>query len=122
MKPKGIFLSWIVVKDIKSAIEFYTKTIGLELQEFHEEFGWAELSGPEGARLGIACECPENGDVKAGDNAVVSICVDDIQVAKEELKKKGVKLIGDVLDVDVVKLQTFCDIDGNTFQLAEIVK
>jgi catechol 2,3-dioxygenase-like lactoylglutathione lyase family enzyme len=55
MNVKGMYLSWIVVKDIKEAIEFYTKTLGLKLNNYDENYGWAELSGSEGgAILGIA--------------------------------------------------------------------
>lgn len=120
MKPQGIFLSWIVVKNIKEAIEFYTKTVGLELKEFHEQFGWAELSGPDGSWLGLAQECSENGEIKPGSNAVVTISVGDIKAACNELKHQKVKLVGETMEIPGhVKLQTFLDNDGNTLQLVE---
>lgn len=121
MKPRGMQLSWITVADIKQAIKFYTEVVGFELHEFNEEFGWAELSGKEGARLGLAQECPEHGN-KAGTNAVVTITVEDIANAIESLKQKNVKLIGEVMEIPgQVKLQSFEDIDGNNFQLCELI-
>lgn len=119
MKPQGIYLSWIVVKDIKAAIKFYTHVIGLDLKEFHEEYGWAELSGPEGSILGIAQECPSQ-DAKAGSNAVMTIAVADINKAIERYRKEGVDLVGEVIEIPGhVKMQTFRDKDGNTLQLVQ---
>ena len=119
MKSQGMYLSWIVVKDIEKAIKFYTEVAGLELKEFDKEFRWAELSGPHGAMLGIAeesLECP----VKAGSNAIVTISVNDIDKANAHFIKKGATLIGDVIEIPGhVKMQTFVDVDGNTLQMCQ---
>lgn len=119
MKPQGIELSWIVVKDIKGAIKYYTHVIGLDLKEYNEEYGWAELSGPNGSLLGIAQECPEN-DTKAGTNAVLTITVQDINKTIERYRKEGVQLVGEVIEIPGhVKMQTFRDKDGNTLQIVQ---
>lgn len=119
MKTQGIYLSWIVVKDIKEAIKFYTEVAGLQLKEYYEEFGWAELAGPDGGKLGIAQESPQEV-IKAGSNAVMSISVDNLEKARASFLEKGVNLVGDVIDVPGhVKMQTFTDSDGNTMQLVE---
>lgn len=119
MKTQGIHLTWITVKDIKKAIKFYTETVGLELKEYAEEFGWAEFSGPTGATLGIAQENPMD-NVAAGSNGVVTVSVDDIEKAKAHFLRHGAKLVGDTLEVPGhVKLQTFVDADGNSLQLVE---
>lgn len=121
MKVKGIHLSWIVVSDIAKAIKFYTETVGLTLQEYNQEHGWAELAGPTGARLGISQYNPHH-NVKPGSNAISTITVEDIQKARDELSKKKAQLIGDILEVpNKVKLQTFCDADGNTSQLCQLL-
>lgn len=122
MKVQGMFLSWIVVANIAESVKFYTTTMGLTLHSFNEKFGWAELSGPEGARLGLA---QQNLDynMKAGTNAVITITVDDIDKAKKELLAKGVQVLGEVLEIPgEVKLQTVLDSDGNMFQLAEMLR
>ena len=41
-------LAWIVVKDLKQAIQYYTETVGLKLMVYDEKFGWAELQGHNG--------------------------------------------------------------------------
>lgn len=119
MKAKGFHLAWIVVKDLDKAIDFYTQTVGLQLKELHQEFRWAELSGPEGAILGIG---EENGqsEIPAGGNAVITITVEDMDKALEHFNSKGAKLIGEPLEIPGhVKMQTFTDRDGNTLQLVQ---
>ena len=119
MKVKGNLLSWIVVKDIKAAIKFYTEVVGLTLLNESPEHGWAELSGPEGASLGIAQECSEMG-TKAGSNAVMSIAVEDLDVACDFYRKKGAKLVGEIVEVPGhVRMQTFLDFDGNMMQIVQ---
>ena len=119
MIVEGIKLTWIVVKDLESAIKFYTEAVGLTLLERHSEYGWAELSGPDGSRLGLAQESPEM-ELKAGMNAVTAVTVDNIETARDFFLKKGVKLIGEIIEVPGhVKMQTFQDKDGNTLQLVQ---
>ena len=119
MKIEGINLSWVVVKDLQSAIKFYTDVIGLTLRNESTEYGWAELSGPEGSILGLAQENPKS-EIPAGSNAVTTITVDDIEKARVACQEKGATLIGDVIEIPGhVKLQTFADGDGNTLQFVE---
>lgn len=119
MKAEGIFLSWIVVKDIKEAIDFYTTVVGLELKEYHEEYCWAELSGPGGSILGIGEESSES-PIKAGVNAIVTVSVADIESAKAHFIKNGATLVGDTIEIPHhVKMQTFVDTDGNTMQIVQ---
>lgn len=122
MKTKSFSLAWIVVKDLKKAVKFYTETAGLKLLKVSEEHGWAELQGHEdGAMLGIATmqkECP----LLAGQNACVTLTVDDIKKAKEDLHKKGVKFLGDIHEIPGhVKLLMAVDPDGNHFQLVQML-
>ncbi len=119
MKTQGIYLSWIVVKDIKQAIKFYTEVVGLTLKEFHPEFAWAELAGPGGSILGIGEENPQS-PMKAGINAVVTVAVDDMDTARQHYIEKGATLIGEVIEIPGhVKMQTFTDVDGNTMQIVQ---
>lgn len=116
---KGIHLNWIIVKDVEAAIKYYTEVLGLNLHHFSKEHGWAELSGNEGSVLGIAQENQKFGK-KAGTNAVITITVEDINKAREELLKKKAKIVGEILEVPGhVKLQTLEDADGNMLQLAQ---
>lgn len=120
MTIKSIELTWIVVKDLKKAIQFYTETVGLKLMEEHEAFKWAELQGYEGgARLGIAQASSEES-VQPGSNAIVTLTVDNIEQALKHFKAKGARLIGDMMEIPGhVKLHSVEDSDGNRFQLVQ---
>jgi predicted enzyme related to lactoylglutathione lyase len=122
MRVKEIGLSWIVVKDVKAAVQYYTTVVGLKLEEFHEQYGWAELSGYEGgSRLGIAQESPQE-KVTAGQNAVVTFTVENVEETKREMVKKGAQCEGDIIEVPGhVKMQTVIDKDGNRFQICELL-
>jgi|SRR5579871_2026003 len=123
MNLKSMDLAWIVVKDIKKAIQFYTEIVGLKLLEFHEQYGWAELEGNEGgARIGIAQAQPKGDEIAPGQNAIPTFTVKSLDKAISDFSKKGAKLIGNIQEVPGhVKLQTVSDLDGNRFQLAEVL-
>lgn len=120
MAIKAINLAWIVVKDLKKAVKFYTEVVGLKLTELDEKYGWAELSGHDGgALLGIAQKCDAE-PMQPGQNAVVTFTVENLDKACLDLSKKGLKKKGDVLEVPgIVKLQMYVDHDNNHFQLVE---
>lgn len=122
MKVKEIGLCWIVVKDIKAAVKYYTEVVGLELAEMNEEYGWAELEGMEGgSRLGIAQENAQD-NMKAGQNAVMTFTVENLDQVKASMLKKGAKCEGDIVEVPGhVKMQTVVDADGNRFQICELL-
>ncbi|MBS0619899.1 MAG: VOC family protein [Verrucomicrobia bacterium] len=124
MALKTMGLVWIVVKDLKKAVDFYTEIVGMKLQEIQEQWGWAELEGPEGgSRLGIAQMSPECGDkLKPGQNAVMTFTVESLAESVEEMSKKGAELVGAVEEVPGhVRMQTMLDTDGNLFQLVELL-
>jgi predicted enzyme related to lactoylglutathione lyase len=121
MKINEIGLSWITVSDYQKSKKFFAD-LGLELNSDSAEYGWAEFKGVAGAALGIAQENPQHGSEKAGTNAVVTFTVDDILATKQEFEAKGVKFLGDIMEVPGhVKLATFVDLDGNKFQIAQIL-
>lgn len=126
MHAKSIGLAWIVVKDFKKAVKFYTENVGLKLIEKNEEWGWAELEGHEGEgmRLGIAQQSPENQDpIQPGQNAVITFTVDNIDHATKEMQKKGSSIVGQVQIVPGhVKIQSVRDPEGNLFQLVELIE
>lgn len=120
MAIKNFGLAWIVVADLQKALDFYITTIGLKLNEHHPEFGWAELAGEDGgAILGIA-QGNDKELIQPGQNAIVTLTVDNLAQSKAELTQKHVKWVGDVIEIPGhVKMQFFKDLDGNTFQLVE---
>ncbi|WP_068467540.1 VOC family protein [Candidatus Protochlamydia phocaeensis] len=119
-KVKQINLSWIVVSDLAKAKAFFTECVGLKVSQDNGEHGWLELSGHDGgALLGVA-QASENCPIPPGYNAITTFTVDNIKESADQLARKGIALIGDVLEVPgVVKLQLFKDADGNHFQFAQ---
>ena len=121
MQVTGCKLGWVVVKDLDKAIAFYKDVVGLELTQHTPQMGWAEMSGEDGARIGLAVQNDDqvaSMGVKAGDNAIMCIGVKNMEEAVAHYKEKGANLIGDVVEVPGhIKMQTFNDQDGNTFQL-----
>jgi predicted enzyme related to lactoylglutathione lyase len=126
MAIKGMHLGWIIVKDHAKSKEFF-KSLGLKMSSQDSNYGWAEFSGKEegGALLGVGQEspdCADYGAMKAGMNAVMTMTVDDIVATKAEFEAKGVKFLGDIMEVPGhVKLATFVDLDNNMFQLAQML-
>ena len=123
MRTKSIDLVWIVVKDFKQAVKFYSETIGLKVVDLNEEWGWAELQGHDGKgmRLGIAQQNAEYPDpVKPGENYVATFTVDDLDQSNRDLIKQGVTLIGDIQDIPGhVRMQAVKDTEGNFFQVVQ---
>lgn len=128
MAIKRIDLSWIVISDFNKSKNFFENTLGLELNEIHEQFGWAEFKGAQGGcLLGIAKNNEESSikdevqcKLKPGANAVVTFTVDNMDETLLELKKKGVSFIGDMIQIpNGPRMIYFSDPDGNLFQLTE---
>ena len=123
MAIRKMSLSWIVSSDISKTKSFFVETLGLQVTNSAEEYGWLEVQGEEGGMiLGIGQESKEkeNETEKPGSNAVVTMTVDDIVKEKAELEAKGVHFIDEILEVPGhVKMVTFVDPDGNKFQLVQ---
>lgn len=119
---KSIDLIWIVVDDFQAALKFYTEVVGLTLLTNHGDF-WAELAGPNGgALLGIS-QKNEHCPIPPGHNAVLTLTVDDLDAAIEDLRKKGAKLVGDKQEVPGhARLQLFVDPSGNHGQLVQTLE
>jgi len=117
---KSFDLAWIVVSDIKKARTFFIETLGFKEQIYAEEFGWIELSGQNGGtRIGLAQE-NDKSEISAGENAIITISVSNLEETIAQFKKKNVNLVGEIIEVPGhVKLQMFTDIDGNKFQLVQ---
>ena len=120
MAVKGMHLSWISVSDVKKSKQFFTEVVGLKVTSSAEEYGWFELAGHEdGASLGVG-ECKQPSPVMPGQNAVVTMTVENVEKAKAAMEAKGVIFIGDIIEVPGhVKMVFFADPDGNKFQLVE---
>lgn len=112
-------LAWISVSDFDRAVKYYTETLGLELLECNEGWGWAELRGADGAIFGIG---RAQNDMKAESNATPCFSVEDLEDKLEELEEKGVTFVGEVVEIPGhVKMQLCQDEDGNQYHLTQML-
>jgi len=124
MNIKRMDLAWIIASDTQKAKQFFGETLGLKISTDSSEHGWMEFVGHEGgATLGVGKECKTTApDLAAGQNAVVTMTVDNIVAMKKSLEDKGVKFLGDIIEVPGhVKMAMFCDADNNKFQIVEML-
>lgn len=114
----------VMISNMDKAIEFYTRTLGLKLENrFGDE--WAEVDAGPGLRIGLhpGREGPKPGT--AGSISVGFTVTGSIEDVVATLKSKGVTFEGPIRDnskEEGIKLAFFADPDGNALYLCEVVK
>jgi predicted enzyme related to lactoylglutathione lyase len=124
MTIKRMDLAWITVSDIARAKKFFVDTLGLKLNNDAPGHGWMELQGADGGGvlLGVGANHEEKPLVGPGQNAVLTMSVDDLDVSMAALKAKGVTFVGEVIEIPGhVRIVFFVDPDNNKFQLVQDV-
>lgn len=124
---KNMGLAWISVADIQQSKKFFTDVLGLQISSDSAEYGWLELKASgDTFLLGVGQAQDDKkegcGSVLPGHNAIVTMTVDDLIKVKAILAQKSVKMLGDIIEVPGhVKMQLFADLDGNKFQLVQML-
>lgn len=120
MAIRKIELGWITVSDFAQSKKFFVETLGLDVFSGCDEYTWLEVRGKDGGMLLGVGGSGEGCGLQPGQNAVMTMTVDDIIATRTELEAKGVKFISDVIEVpNIVKMAMFVDLDGNKFQLVQ---
>ncbi len=101
------------------AVKFYTEILGCTIQH---RFGdhWAQLRSDDGATIGLH---PASGQNPAGIKGSIQLGINatgDIRRVVEEMKSKGVKFTGPVVDDQQILIANFEDPDGNPLYFAEV--
>lgn len=106
----------LLVSDMKRSVAFYRDVLGVEVRrEYGLEF--AELEAP-GVR--IALHPGGKAPLKEHSRHMsIGLRVDDLDVAKETLEKRGVKFGATPRD-EGLRLAYFVDPDGNPLYLVEV--
>ncbi|MFG0329065.1 MAG: VOC family protein [Phycisphaerales bacterium] len=109
----------VYVSDLAKAIEFYEQTLGLSLlYQGGGEFAMIDAGGGMHVGLHIASEhSPKpgsSGSIQVG--FTVSRSIDEVV---QELKRRGVRFRGDIVDDGPVRTVYFDDPDGNDLYLCE---
>jgi predicted enzyme related to lactoylglutathione lyase len=125
MKTKFKGIVWLGVRTNKfnEVVDFYQNKMGLPVK--HEAEGFRALDLPNGDRIEVFSE-----DYKADDGndykhfstgPVVGFLVDDIDQAKAEMEAEGIEFIGPVGEGGKSKWAHFRGVDGNTYELKQML-
>ena len=102
----------VMVSDMDAAINFYNKTLDLELLNRYGDF-YAEIQAPE-LLIGLH---PTSNKIIKGNNLSIGFGVANFDNTIENLTKKGIEF--NIQEDDVIRLANFTDPDGNHLFLAE---
>ena len=112
----------IFVSDMDRAVNFYTDTLGMKVQQ-RVGNDWCSIDAGNGLTLGLhpaGAKSPEPGSRGAISIGLgITEPLDDVVKA---LKERVVAFEGEIIDDDPVRLAPFGDPDGNEFYLWEFKK
>lgn len=108
----------VMVSDMKRALEFYTRTLGMALK-YEAGPDWAEVSMQD---LTIGLHTAGDHSPRPGTAGAMSIglMVDNLETAMDALKKQHVKFSPHISEDGPVRLAFFGDPDGNPLYLCEV--
>jgi predicted enzyme related to lactoylglutathione lyase len=113
----------IPVTDVERAKAFYADQVGFHLDHDVQHTGDVrviQLTPPgSGCSIVIGTGMAMLMEMQPGSIRGLHLVVDDVEVARSELVKRGVAM-GAVVDMGGVKYAGFSDPDGNTWTLQEI--
>jgi predicted enzyme related to lactoylglutathione lyase len=106
------------VTDLDRSIGFYEKVLGFTLLYRRDDIAWCELeTGVEKVNVGLGGRERAGGD----GGATLTFGVKDIEAAKAELDRQGVRQDGSIRDIPgLVRLLTFYDPDDNALMFYQL--
>ena len=114
MRFNGV-MAMVLVHDIDRAVRFYCDLLGFTIQEEQEQ--WVVFA--EG--VGLSLSPNPLPDLAVNINAVlVTLLVDDVRAAFEELTEKGVAFLLPPTEEEGALFATFRDTESNLLQLMQI--
>jgi catechol 2,3-dioxygenase-like lactoylglutathione lyase family enzyme len=121
MQTAKIWYVNVFVRDLDRAIDFYGKTLGLELRHASPEHGYAGFAaGPVGLGLAEVAEGAPQADL-VGRHTGVGLGVPDLPAAYEELRGRGVRFtLAPEKQPWGGFMAIFADPDGNLFYLDQL--
>jgi predicted enzyme related to lactoylglutathione lyase len=109
----------IPVRDQDKALAFWTEKVGLQVATDQPMGGgqrWIELKIP-GAQTGLVLFTPEGHESRIGTFQSISLMVDDVEKAYQELSARGVEFAQLPKKAPWGTSAIFKDPDGNSFVL-----
>jgi catechol 2,3-dioxygenase-like lactoylglutathione lyase family enzyme len=114
---KTVWCVTFYVSDLRTAKEFYEKTLSLEKKYEYSSYVGFECGGIE---IGLIPKL-EKGQKISPLSPSLEFLVDDVEETYKTLKRKGVKFIKELQDEPWGGRQaTFTDPDGNILEIAQI--
>lgn len=112
-------ITFVWVRDLQRALSFYQGVLGMD--RVFEAAGWCELALP-GTRNAFLALNHWTRDGEPPHNGFVTFGVDALDDFREHLRKSGVELKGDVIELHEhgLRMLKFYDPDGNVLTLAEV--
>lgn len=111
---RGVDFVALPTRDMERAVQFYGQTLRLPRAVYDPQRNYAEfetgnltLSVVDAAAMGMEHRPAQQ----------VALHVDDVQVARAELQRRGVTFKGDIIDTGVCHMAIFSDPDGNDLML-----
>ena len=113
---KRIWDITLTVRDLKRAVDFYERVLGLQKKYEFKDYAGFDCGGVEiGLKTWGGIEKPRRGE------PCIDFLVEDIEDAYKRLQEKGVKVIEEPKETPWgSRILVFEDQDGNTLQLTEI--
>jgi len=110
----------VVTDDVEGAVEFYTKTLGLEMMERFPAENDEDYVFLEAGDIKLELMPQKTMNAPVGFHHI-SFQVESVDAAYEELKAKGVKILVEPFDAGVggIRLAFFEGPDGVRLQLFE---
>lgn len=116
MEAKAVDFVYYTVSDIGRAVSFYRDTLGLALESLDEESGWAEFAIPP-TTLALG-EANPSVPLSPGEGGVgLSLAVDDVESAVDELEDEGMSVLLNPVDTTVCEMAMVGDPDENPIML-----
>ena len=117
MKVRGTDFVVYQVSDMDRSLAFYRDTLGMELGDYYEEFGWAEfVVEPTTLALYSPAKHSPGAEPQVG-GASIALAVEDVKSAVQELRGKGITVFMDTMDTPVCYYAVVADPDGNAVGL-----
>ena len=111
----GIATVWLPVSDMDRALQFYSETLGMDIEQQEEDWSMVHAGA---VSIGLNGRDEETPGGEGG--AIIAFrASDDIEAAVEALSAEGVEIAGGVTEHPWGKVATFRDPDGNELQLYE---
>lgn len=114
----GIFFK---TKDPKHTKNWYEKHLGIQSEEWGSLFKWRHFEDPE--QVGTTSWSPFASDTDyfspSTHDSMINYRVEHLEELLKELKKEGVKIIGDIETYEYGKFGWILDPDGRKIELWE---